>query len=187
MQDDILFRYFTVREAFTFAARLKLKCSEALQDRRINDLIVELGLTECADTPIGDILKKTISGGERKRASIGVELITDPQILLLDEPTSGLDSFTAVKICMTLHNLAHKYGKTICATIHQPSSQALTYFDRLILMGDGHILFQGKPIDTPEYFETMGWKMNRYGNPADFFMKILTFKFPREDDDTARF
>lgn len=124
MQDDILFKYFTVKEAITFAARLKLKCSEAVQDRRVAELIFELGLTECQDTPIGDTMQKFISGGERKRASIGVELVTDPQIVLLDEPTSGLDSFTAVKICQILYYLAHKYNKTICSTIHQPSSQA---------------------------------------------------------------
>lgn len=122
MQDDILFKYFTPKEALTFAARLKLKCSEATQDRRVNDLIFELGLTDCKNTPIGDVLQKSISGGERKRTSIGVELITDPQIVLLDEPTSGLDSFTAVKIVRVLQHLAYKYGKTICATIHQPSS-----------------------------------------------------------------
>jgi ATP-binding cassette, subfamily G (WHITE), eye pigment precursor transporter len=118
MQDDILFKYFTVKEALTFAARLKLKCSEAVQDRRVAELIFELGLTECQDTPIGDPIAKTISGGERKRTSIGVELVTDPTIVLLDEPTSGLDSFTAVKIVQVLHYLAHKYNKTICSTIH---------------------------------------------------------------------
>jgi ABC-type multidrug transport system ATPase subunit len=71
-----------------------------------------------ADTPIGSVLKKTISGGERKRTSIGVELITDPLILLLDEPTSGLDSFNAYKIVRLLHRFAKKGGKTIISTIH---------------------------------------------------------------------
>jgi ABC-type multidrug transport system ATPase subunit len=71
---------------------------------------------------VGSVLKKVISGGERKRTAIGVELITDPRVVLLDEPTSGLDSFTAVKICRILKEIARKHGKTICATIHQPSS-----------------------------------------------------------------
>jgi ABC-type multidrug transport system ATPase subunit len=102
MQDDVIFEYFTVREALTFAARLKLDLSVEDQDKRVNKLINDLSLEKCANTQIGGLMKKTISGGERKRTAIGVELITDPSIVLLDEPTSGLDSFMAKKICKTL-------------------------------------------------------------------------------------
>jgi ABC-type multidrug transport system ATPase subunit len=102
MQDDNIFEYFTVREALTFAARLKLQLSIEDQDKRVNKLIQNLSLLKCADTQIGGLMKKTISGGERKRTAIGVELITDPSIVLLDEPTSGLDSFMAKNICKTL-------------------------------------------------------------------------------------
>lgn len=98
MQDDILFSYFTVEEAFLFAARLKLNVANALQKRRVRQLMTELGLWEIRTTLVGDSLKKTISGGERKRTAIGVEMITDPQVILLDEPTSGLDSFRAFSI-----------------------------------------------------------------------------------------
>ncbi len=118
MQDDVIFAYFTVTEALTFAARLKLSCSIEEQDRRIQELIEELGLSECKDTQVGSVLKKTISGGERKRTAIGVELVTDPKCILLDEPTSGLDSFTAVKIVRALQNIARKKNKTIVSTIH---------------------------------------------------------------------
>jgi len=92
MQDDIVFAYFTVKEALTFAARLKLNVPEDVQDARVKQLIIDLGLGECQDTQVGSVLKKLISGGERKRTAIGVELITDPKVILLDEPTSGLDS-----------------------------------------------------------------------------------------------
>ncbi len=92
MQDDIVFAYFTVKEALTFAARLKLTVPEDVQDAKVRQLIIDLGLTECQDTMVGSVLKKLISGGERKRTAIGVELITDPKVILLDEPTSGLDS-----------------------------------------------------------------------------------------------
>ena len=84
----------------------------------MEDLIFDLGLEQCKDTIIGSQLKKTISGGERKRTSIGVELITEPSMILLDEPTSGLDSFMATSICALLQKLAHKQGKTIISTIH---------------------------------------------------------------------
>ena len=84
----------------------------------MQDLIDDLGLQECQDTVVGSVLKKTISGGERKRTAIGVELITDPKVVLLDEPTSGLDSFTAVRIVRCLQSLARKRNKTIVSTIH---------------------------------------------------------------------
>lgn len=99
MQDDILFSHFTVREALVFAARLKLKTPEAEQDRLVERIIFELGLTMQANSQIGDVRRKVLSGGERKRASIGVELVSDPSIILLDEPTSGLDSFKSQSIC----------------------------------------------------------------------------------------
>ena len=92
---------------------------------------------------MGSVLKKTISGGERKRTAIGVELITDPKCVLLDEPTSGLDSFTAVRICKILQNYAREQHKTIVCTIHQPSSEAYSYCDRLILLADGYVVYQG--------------------------------------------
>lgn len=78
MQDDILYEHFTPKEALTFAARLKLNGNKGFQDRRVQEILEELGLQHCADTVIGSVLKKTISGGERKRTAIGVELVTDP-------------------------------------------------------------------------------------------------------------
>lgn len=95
MQDDILFSFLTVKEALTFAARLRLRLPEKEQDERVLDLLKNLGLWDVQDTECGSTLRKRISGGERKRTAIGVELITDPSIIFLDEPTSGLDSFRA--------------------------------------------------------------------------------------------
>lgn len=92
----MLFQNFTPREALTFAARLKLAGTKAYLERRVEDLLHELGLMSCADVVIGSVMQKTISGGERKRTAIGVELVTDPSVILLDEPTSGLDSFKAL-------------------------------------------------------------------------------------------
>jgi ABC-type multidrug transport system ATPase subunit len=141
MQDDILFATFTVREAVTFAARLKLKTSIEAQDMVVAKVIEELGLNHVSESHIGDIRKKVLSGGERKRCSIAVELVSDPAVILLDEPTSGLDAFKATSICQLLSNLARTKGKTVISTIHSPSSQAFYFFDRLILMADGHIMY----------------------------------------------
>ena len=141
MQDDVVFAYFTVKEALLFAARLKLNISEDAIQEKVARLIRDLGLQDCQDTRVGSVLKKLISGGERKRTAIGVELITNPKMIFLDEPTSGLDSQTAVKICQLLHNLARSDNKTIVATIHQPSSQAFSFCDRLLLLSDGKMVY----------------------------------------------
>lgn len=103
-------------------------------------MLEELGLTNVKDVLIGSAMQKTISGGERKRTAIGVELITDPSLILLDEPTSGLDSFKALQIVKLLDRQAKK-GKTVISTIHQPSSEAFATFDRLILMMDGYVMY----------------------------------------------
>lgn len=107
MQDDILFAHYSPRQSLRFAARLKLShLSEKEQDERVEDTLKDLGLLHVSDTPVGSIKRKTLSGGERKRTAIGVELITDPSLLLLDEPTSGLDSFKALQIVKLLKKLA---------------------------------------------------------------------------------
>jgi ABC-type multidrug transport system ATPase subunit len=102
MQDDVLFEHFTVKECLTFASRLRSKASEEEQDFEIDKLIKELGIWNVKDTSVGSWKRKTISGGERKRCSIGVELIVNPSLIMLDEPTSGLDSWNALNIVKTL-------------------------------------------------------------------------------------
>lgn len=107
-QDDILFQTMTVRECLEFAAKLKLPGTLASKLARVNELIKDLKLTKCSNTRIGGPLVKGVSGGERKRTSIGVELITDPSLIFLDEPTTGLDSFTATSVMEILGDLAKK-------------------------------------------------------------------------------
>jgi ABC-type multidrug transport system ATPase subunit len=98
-----------------------------------------------------------MSGGEKKRTSIGVELVTNPSILFLDEPTSGLDSFNAQKIVKLLNKQA-KLGKTIIATIHQPNSETFQSFDRLLLLMEGHTIYQGNSDESVSYFEQIGYR-----------------------------
>lgn len=178
MQDDVLFTHFTVEDALIFAARLKLTVSKDQQDKRVKELIEELGLTHVKNTICGGPMLKTISGGERKRTAIGVEMITDPQVLLLDEPTSGLDSFRAFSIVKFMQSLARK-GKTVVATIHQPSSDSYLSFDKLILMCDGHIVYQGPPKGVPEHFAKVQIDFPHFKNPADVAMKVLSIPYPK--------
>jgi len=116
-QDDILFQTMSVRECLEFAAKLKLSGTYEDKMKRVSDIITELRLQKCANTKIGGTMIKGVSGGERKRTSIGVELITDPMLIFLDEPTTGLDSFTAMSVVETMRELALS-GRTIVSTIH---------------------------------------------------------------------
>ena len=183
MQDDILYSYFTPREALEFAANMKLN-HKTPEERQvlIDDLIEQLGLRNAQHTQIGSVQRKTISGGERKRTAIGVELITDPSLILLDEPTSGLDSFKAVQIVKLLKSLARR-GKTIISTIHQPSSESFLEFDRLLLMSDGYCVYQGEAKQSAKYFRNMGFRMPKFSNPADTYMRILAVGYPKTQKD----
>lgn len=187
MQDDVLFKSFTPREALTFAARLKLtRMSEFDQDQRINEILQDLNLNPVADEFIGGGKIKAISKSEIKRTAIGVELITDPSLILLDEPTSGLDSFKALSIVKLMRRLARRHGKTVVSTIHQPSSEAFAMFDRLILMCDGYIVYQGLAKYSSQYFKSIGWEMPLHTNPADYYMTVLAISYPKNKQDIKK-
>lgn len=100
-----------------------------------------MGLEKCVHTKIGSELIRGISGGERKRTSIGVELLTNPSMIFLDEPTTGLDSNTAVTIMYLLRDMANN-GRTVVSVIHQPSTEIFNKFDKLILLCKGNIIYQ---------------------------------------------
>ena len=136
-QDDLLFSMMTVKETVSFSAFLRLPSSmtRIKKSQLTNDTIQNLGLSQCQNTKIGSSLKRGVSGGERKRASIAVEVVTDPEILFLDEPTSGLDAFIAYNIIETLKELAVKQNKTILLTIHQPRETIMDMFDNILLPG----------------------------------------------------
>jgi ATP-binding cassette subfamily G (WHITE) protein 1 len=168
-----------------FAARLKLGGDNQKNEAKVAELLEELGLTNVKDVLIGSVKQKTISGGERKRTAIGVELITDPSLILLDEPTSGLDSFKALQIVKLLERQAKK-GRTVVATIHQPSSEAFNIFDRLILMMDGYIVYQGRAKDSTSYFASIGHSCPVTSNPADFYMKILSVNYPKNEEEDKK-
>jgi energy-coupling factor transporter ATP-binding protein EcfA2 len=121
---------------------------------------------------VGGELIKGISGGERKRTSVGVELVTKPALVFLDEPTSGLDSFSAVQLCQVLKKVANA-GASVLFTIHQPSSEIFNSFDRLILMNKGRVMFQGPVGQVPDYFSDHGFPSPPNYNPADWVMVSL--------------
>lgn len=170
MQDDVLFETFTCYECLYFAAKLRLNRTEDIIVERIEELIKQLGLEKCRNTIVGNVMVKGLSGGEKKRTAIAVELITNPKVIFFDEPTSGLDSFTTLKLVKLMKEQAMK-GKMIISTIHQPSSQAFNLFDKLILMSEGRIIYQGEASEATDYFKKIGYVCPRFCNPADFFLK----------------
>ena len=175
-QEDYLFSTQTVRESLTFAARLKVpNITYAEIMNRVDLIINALKLEKVSDNIIGSLSTKGLSGGEKKRLSIGNELISNPSVLILDEPTSGLDSSTAELVVDLLKEQA-KIGKTIVFTIHQPGFKIFNVFDRLILMSEGEFVYQGKAKNSVLYFSNIGFVCSLLINPPDFFMKILFIK-----------
>ena len=182
MQDDILFSFLTVKESLMFAADLRLRCSRIEKERKVTKLLKALGLWGVRDTICGSTRRKTISGGERKRTAIGVELITDPSLIMLDEPTSGLDSFRATSIVLLLKKLAREKGKTIISTIHQPNSDAFQNFDRVIFLQDGYVVYQGLAIQVKNYFNSIGHGFKSFSNPADRAIALLSVDYPKTEE-----
>lgn len=132
----------TPYESIKFVADLKFKGSEREKEEFIEEIIEDFKLGECRDTLIGGEDVKGISGGERKRTSIALELIKQPDVLMLDEPTSGLDSFTSYIIVHILKQYVKKHNTTVVMTIHQPNQEVFDLFDTLTLMLEGTIVYQ---------------------------------------------
>ncbi|KTG46182.1 hypothetical protein cypCar_00012521 [Cyprinus carpio] len=174
VQNDVLMGTLTVRENLAFSANLRLsrkEYSSADKKMRVDSVIQELGLKDCADTKIGTMFLRGISGGEKKRCSIGMELITSPSLMFLDEPTTGLDANTANSIMELLQKLSKK-GKTVIFSIHQPRYSIFSQFDHLTLMNKGEIIYAGAANKAITYFEDLGYKCEPFNNPADFFLDV---------------
>lgn len=170
MQDDLLFDILTPKETLLFVSKLKSKKTSEEYENEVNSLLEELKLTKCKDTRIGNETTKGISGGERKRTSIGVEILSNPAILFLDEPTSGLDSQTSFIVIDFMRQLAESRNRAIVFTIHQPSSNIFHLFDRLILLNKGQCIYQGNPAGVITFFKECGLELSNKSNPADAFM-----------------
>lgn len=173
MQEDVLFPHLTVKETLRYAALLRLPntLTKEQKEKRAIDVIYELGLERCQDTMIGGSFVRGVSGGERRRVSIGNEILINPSLLFLDEPTSGLDSTTALRIVQILHEIAEA-GKTVVTTIHQPSSRLFHKFDKLILLGKGSLIYYGKAAEAMSYFSSIGCSPLIAMNPAEFLLDL---------------
>ncbi|CAN0890189.1 ABC transporter G family member 14 [Linum grandiflorum] len=185
-QDDVLYPHLTVTETLVYTALLRLPNSLTRQEKvdQAEDVISQLGLTKCKWSQIGGENLRGISGGERKRVSIGQEMLVDPSVLFLDEPTSGLDSTTAQRIVSTVWKLAAKGGKTVVMTIHQPSSRLFYMFDKVMLLSEGSPLYFGRGgEDVMDYFAGVGFVPSVPMNPSDFLLDLANGVWSTADED----
>jgi ABC-type multidrug transport system ATPase subunit len=180
--DDALLPSLTVRETLRFAAGLRLPSwmSKEEKYRRAEEVLLKMGLKDCADTLVGSELVKGISGGEKRRVSIAVQILTDPRILLLDEPTSGLDAFTASSILDVLEGLA-KEGRTLILTIHQARSDLFQRFGNVLLLARGGFpAYAGAAKEMLGYFTGLGYRCPQHTNPADYALDLITIDLQEE-------
>lgn len=186
MQQDILLPTLTVRETLRYSADLRLPPPTTEADRRrvVEEVILELGLKECADTRIGNHQHKGCSGGEKRRVSIGVQLLSNPSVLFLDEPTTGLDATSAFQLIRTLKGLAQK-GRTIITTIHQPRSEIWGMFDGLVILTRGSPVYSGKATDCIPWFKNLGMELPPFVNPAEFLIDIAAIDNRTPELETA--
>ncbi|KFX89133.1 hypothetical protein O988_08749 [Pseudogymnoascus sp. VKM F-3808] len=178
-QDDVVHPHLTVRENILFSARIRL--GGILKEREIHQnvdqLILALGLTNVKDSLVGDQEQRGVSGGERKRVSIGVELIAAPRMLILDEPTSGLDAQAALSVIMLLKSLS-QYGITVICVLHQPRVEIFKCLDTLLLLVSGKQAYFGKRSESQKYFEDRGYDFDPQLNPADVMLDIVSSPLP---------
>ncbi|KAM6593450.1 hypothetical protein CsatA_001153 [Cannabis sativa] len=174
MQDDLLFPMLTVEETLMFSAdfRLPRSLSKSKKRARVQALIDQLGLRNAAKTIIGDEGHRGVSGGERRRVSIGIDIIHDPIVLFLDEPTSGLDSTSAFMVVKVLKRIAQS-GSIVVMSIHQPSYRILSLLDRLIFLSHGQTVYSGSPANLPLFFSEFGHPIPENENRTEFALDLI--------------
>jgi len=159
--------------------------TKAQKNQRAEEVLLKLGLKDCADNLIGSDMIKGISGGEKRRVSIAVQILTDPRVLLLDEPTSGLDAFTASSIMEVLRGLADE-GRTLILTIHQSRSDLFQQFGNVLLLARGGApVYAGKGTGMLPHFDALGYPCPTTTNPADFALDLITIDLQQSDREQA--
>ncbi|KAL8041794.1 hypothetical protein ABFX02_09G007000 [Erythranthe guttata] len=174
MQDDQLFPMLTVYETFMFAAEVRLppSISTVEKKRRVVELLDQLGLTSATHTYIGNEGKRGVSGGEKRRVSIGIDIIHKPSLLFLDEPTSGLDSTSAYSVVEKVKDIA-KSGSIVLMTIHQPSFRIQMLLDRITVLARGRLIYLGSPVSLPAYLSGFQRPVPDGENSLEYLLDVI--------------
>lgn len=189
MQFDALFETLTVREMLAYTAELRLPGNDMKYKAAAVERVIEaLDLKNVADTRIGGgTQRRGISGGQARRVTVGVELVTSPSVLFLDEPTTGLDAYSSLLLVRALRRLADT-GRTVLCTIHQPRPDIFSLFDTLLLMSGGQVAYFGSTTSIDTYLGRMNIQLPVGTNPADFVVDLTYAKedaFAEEKDGEA--
>ncbi|KAM0723909.1 hypothetical protein Q7P37_000899 [Cladosporium fusiforme] len=181
-QEDALVGSLTVRETLNFAARLSLPkhVSKLERIQRIESLLTAFGLQGQSNNLIGTPIRKGISGGQKRRVSVAAQLITSPKLLFLDEPTSGLDSAASFEVISFVKDIAKKHNLIVIASIHQPSTSTFAMFDKLLLLSQGGTAYSGPVSEVQPYFDSCGFPIPLYMNPAEFIIDFVNTDFARD-------
>eukprot|EP00042_Codosiga_hollandica_P026307 m.123320 g.123320 ORF g.123320 m.123320 type:complete len:637 (-) comp52155_c0_seq4:72-1982(-) len=184
MQDDFLMPNLTVRETIYFLVMLRHSATSSREalEARVTSIMEQLELLHVAELRIGGKFTRGLSGGQRRRVTIGTQLLMDPTVLLCDEPTSGLDSTTAFHIVENLRALARR-GRTVMITIHQPSSEMFPLFDRILLLSRGKVAYFGDGMDALSHFGALGHNCPPFTNPLDFLIDISSIDTRSEESE----
>jgi ABC-type multidrug transport system ATPase subunit len=169
-QEDTVVREASIKENFEMYGKYR---QVKHLEKRVNENIKALDLEHCQDTIVGDEFQRGISGGELKRTSIGIELMSHPEILFLDEPTTGLDAKTALDIVTHLRKLCQTRGMGIVAVIHQPRPEILSLFDQVLVLSDGNLIFDGTLKEIETKLTDQGYQLTQFETSVDFLMKLI--------------
>ncbi|KAL2906149.1 ABC transporter G family member 11 [Bienertia sinuspersici] len=182
-QDDTLMTTLTVQEAVSYSAELQLPNSMTRSQKieRANEAIRDMGLQGCANTRIGGWSVKGLSGGQKRRVSICIEILTKPRLLFLDEPTSGLDSAASYHVMSRIVKLAKQDQRTVVASIHQPSSEVFELFHNLCLLSTGKLVYFGPTTAANEFFAVNGFPCPSMRNPSDHYLRTINRDFEVAD------
>lgn len=167
-QEDVLDNCLTPKELLMLYAKLKIQQDKVFLEDQVRKIIKEMDIEDCCDTIIGDSLKKTLSGGEKKRTCIGIELLSNAPVIILDEPTTGLDSNSAYRLIQTLCNL----NRIVIFTIHQPSSEIFDLIDKLLIVSEGRAVYFGNKNKIGPFFEYAGRPIPEFYNPFEHMIEF---------------
>ncbi|KAL9228800.1 hypothetical protein vseg_004340 [Gypsophila vaccaria] len=183
-QDDILMTTLTIKEAVYYSALLQLPESMTKSEKmhRADNAIKMMGLQDAANTTIGGRTTSGISGGQRRRVSICMEILTRPQLLFLDEPTSGLDSAASYHVMSYIIKLASQEKTTVVASIHQPSSEVFELFQSLCLLTYGKLVYFGDTSAAIKFFAENGFPCPSMRNPSDHYLRIINNDFESDQE-----
>ncbi|GAB4848723.1 ATP-binding cassette sub- G member 1 [Ancistrocladus abbreviatus] len=178
-QDDTLMTTLTVREVVYYSAQLQLPSSMSKSEKleRADLTIREMGLQDSINTRIGGWSTRGISGGQKRRVSICIEILTRPPLLFLDEPTSGLDSAASYHVMSRIIKLAQRDARTVIASIHQPSGEVFELFHNLCLLSSGRLVYFGPTSTANEFFDLNGFPCPSFRNPSDHYLRTINNDF----------